>query len=256
MTKIVAVVGGKHSGKTTIIQHIARELKSRGYNVGSVKEMPNVRWIDAPEKETWKHGEAGVEIVVGAATNETVLFIKRKLALNEIAAFFKGFDYILLEGFENERAVAKIIAAKDASEVRTFCDGLAIAVSGIIVESKEEVEKASTFNVPILNCKVEVNKLADLVEQKALPLFPNLAHCKECGYDTCHELAKAIIAGVADLRGCPLYGRTNVVLEVNGQVVPLKFFPSLFIERTLIGMVSSLNGVNHVTEIKLIVRKA
>lgn len=254
--KVVAVIGGKHSGKTTIIQHLARELKSRGYRIGSVKEMPNVRWVDVPEKETWKHGEAGAEIVAGAAMDETAFFIKGKLALTEMAALFRGLDYILLEGFEKEDAVAKIIAAKDATEARTFYDDLAIAVSGVIAKSKGEMEKASTLGVPILNCMVEADKLADLVEQKALPLFPNFVHCKECGYNSCHELAKAIIAGVTDLKGCPLYGKTDVVLEVNGKIVPLKFFPSIFIKRALIGMVSSLDGVGQVEEIKLVVKGA
>lgn len=256
MVKIVAVVGGKHSGKTTVIQHLARELKGRGYRVGSVKEMPNIRWVDAPEKETWKHGEAGAEIVAGTAINETVLFIKRKLILREVAAFFTTLDYLLLEGFENEKAVAKIIAAKNAAEARTFYDGLAIAVSGIIAESREEMEKASTLGVPILNCRWEIEKLADLVEQKALPLFPNFVDCKECGYDSCRELAKAIIAGATSLKECPLFRREDVVLEVDGKSVPLKFFPSLFIKRALIGMVSSLKGVGQAKEIKVVVREA
>lgn len=254
MVKIVAIVGGKHSGKTTVIQYLTRELRRRGYSVGSVKEMPNVKWIDIPEKETWKHGEAGVEIVAGAATDETALFIKRKLSLMELAAFFTGFNYLLLEGFESEKVIAKIVTAKNAAEAQAFYDDLTIAISGIIAKFKEEVGKASMLGVPIFNCMVEAEKLADIVEQKALPLFPNLRHCGECGYDSCHELAKAIIAGATDLKECPLLRREDVVLEVNGRIVPLKSFPSLFIKRTIIGMISSLSGIGQAREIKVMVK--
>ncbi len=255
MVRVVAVVGGKHSGKTTVIQNLVSELKSRGYRVGSVKEMPNVKWVDVPGKETWKHGEAGAEMVAGAAMNETVLFVKRRLGVGEVAAFFAGFDYLLLEGFESEKTVAKIIAAKDAAEVWTFHDGLAIAVSGIIAGSEEETKKASMLGVPVFDCKREIGRLADIVVQKALPPFPGFAYCGECGYKSCHELAKAIITGKVGYSGCPLYGREDVVLEVNGRTVPLKSFPSMFIKKVLLGMVSSLNGVNRVEEIKLIVKR-
>lgn len=253
MVKIVSVVGGKHSGKTTVIQYLIRELRRRGHRVGSVKEMLNVKWIDIPEKETWRHGEAGAEIVAGAAMNETALFIKKRLSLGELAALFMDFDYLLLEGFENEKSIARIVAAKNLSEAQEFHNDLTIAISGIISEFKE---KSSILGVPIINCKVEAEKLADLVEQKAFPLLPNLKHCGECGYNSCHELAKAVIAGATDLKECPLFKREDVILEVNGKIVPLKSFPGLFIKRTLIGMVSSLDGIGQMKEIKVFVKVA
>lgn len=256
MVKIVAVVGGKHSGKTTVIQHLVREFRNRGYKVGSVKEMSNAQWVDIPGKDTWEHGKAGVEIVAGVAINETVLFVKKKLSLDEIESFFKGFDYLFLEGFENEKTVAKIIAAKDSDEVSKFYDSLTIAVSGIIAGSVEEVRKASTIKVPVLNCGTEAEKLADLVEEKAFHQLPNLNHCGECGYSSCGDLAKAIIAGKATLKECPLRTKDDVILEVNGSRVPLKVFPRDFIKNLLKGMISSLKGVEQAEEIKITVKKA
>lgn len=256
MMRVVAIVGGKNSGKTTIIQHLARELRNRGYKVGSIKEMPNAEWIDTPSKETWRYGEAGAEIVAGTAINETAIFIKRRLPLREILSLFAGVDYLLLEGFENEKTVMKVIAAKDIAEVQRFYDDLVIAVSGIIAESKEEVEKASALGVPILNCKVETKELANMVERKALPLFPNFSHCGECGYSSCRELAKAIITEATGLKGCPLLEKEDVILEVNGKIVPLKAFPRLFIKRTLLGMISSLNGIGQIEKIKVTIKKS
>lgn len=256
MVRVVAIVGSKNSGKTTVIQHLTRELRRRGYSVGSARNLLSTDWIGSPDKETWKYGEAGAEIAAGVAVNETALFIKRKLSLGELISFFTGLDYLLLEGFENEGAMVKIIAARSASEAQAFHDDLTIAISGVIADLKEEVERALTLGVPIINCRMEIEKLADIVEQKSLPPFPNLRHCGECGYNSCRELAKAIIAGATNLKECPLLRREDVILEVNGGAVPLKSFPSLFIKRTLIGMVSSLNGVGQIREIKVTVRVA
>ncbi|MEM2578455.1 MAG: molybdopterin-guanine dinucleotide biosynthesis protein MobB [Candidatus Bathyarchaeia archaeon] len=254
MVKVVAIVGGKRSGKTTVIQCLTRELRRRGYSVGLVKEMSGVNWIDILGKEMWKYGEAGAEIMAGVAINETVLFIKRKLNLMELAAFFTGFDYLLLEGFEDEKAVVRVIAAKNAAEAQEFYNDLTIAISGIIAECKEEAGKALMLGVPIFNCMMETEKLADVVEKKALPLFPNLRHCGECGYGSCRELAKAIVAEATNLRECPLLRKEDVILEVNGRVIPLKSFPSLFIKGTIIGMISSLNGIGQAKEIKIMVK--
>jgi len=255
MPKFVAVVGGKHSGKTTVIQRLISELKRRGYRVGSVKEMPRTHWIDVSGKDTWEHGRAGAEIVLATPLNETVCFIKKKLSLNEMLPLLHGFDYIILEGFEKEKTMAKIIAAKDAEEASAFSDGLAIAISGIITGSDEEVEKASALKVPIVNCEAEAEKLADLVEQRAFPNLPGMSHCGECGYKSCYEFAKALVAGKEVLKKCPLLLRDDVVLEVNGNRIPLKWFPRAIIKNTIIGMVSSLSGVKEIGEVKIVVRK-
>jgi len=50
--KLVAVVGRKHSGKTTVIEHLIAELKRRGYRVGAIKEMVRISTLDTPAKET------------------------------------------------------------------------------------------------------------------------------------------------------------------------------------------------------------
>lgn len=255
MPKFVAVVGGKHSGKTTVIQHLTSELKRRGYRVGSLKEMPRAHWVDVAGKDTWEHARAGAEIVIATPLDETVCFIKRKLSLNEMLPLFHGLDYIVLEGFENEKTIPKIIAAKDAEEAAAFSDGLAIAISGIIAESDEEIRKASALKIPIVNCKTEAEKLADRVEQKVFPNLPSLSHCGECGYSSCYEFAKVIIAEKETAKKCPLLMMNDVVLEVNGDRIPLKQFPRVIIKNIVMGMVPSLSGVKEIGEVKIIVRK-
>ncbi len=170
MPKLVAVVGGKHSGKTTVIANVIRQLKSRGYRVGTVKEMVRIPTLDTPATETDRFTEAGAEIVVAVPRSETVIFIKKRLRIKEVLPFLCGLDFVLLEGFESEKILPKIIAAKTALEAAPFSDGSAIAVSGLITESKAETAKASVLHIPLLSSVTQAEKLADIVEQKALKI--------------------------------------------------------------------------------------
>jgi len=221
--------------------------------------MPNAQTIDTPASthDTWKHTQAGADIVVASPKNETVLFINKKLTLNEIAPYLEGMDFVVLEGFEKEKALPKIIAAKTAEEAASFTDGLAIAISGIIANSTEETRKASKLKTPVFNGATQIEALADLVEQKAFTLLPNLAGCASChptgpcGYINCHEYAKALVAQKTAECCCPLDKKEALVVEVNGVRLPLKDFPEQFIEAALIGMFGSLHGCEDIKTLKI-----
>jgi molybdopterin-guanine dinucleotide biosynthesis adapter protein len=255
MPKLVAVVGGKHSGKTTIIENVARQLKSHGYRVGTIKEMVRIPTLDTPETETDRYTEAGAEMVVAVPRDETVIFIKKRLSIKEILPYLSGLDYVLLEGFETEKTVPKIIAAKTAKDAAVFSDGLAIATSGPITESKQETAEAAKLQIPLLNSTSEAEKLADLIEQKAFANLPDLPHCGECGYPSCYELAKALVKGDPKAKGCFLAAKQEVTLEVNGAKIPLKEFPQQILQSTLEGMVLSLEGISQIRTLKIELKK-
>ena len=161
------MVGGKHSGKTTVVEHLISELKSRGRRVGTVKEMVRIPTLDTPATETDRYTKAGAEVVVAVPNEETVIFIKRRLTLNEILPHLTAVDFAILEGFESETSLPRIIAAKTADEAKMFLGASAIAISGLIAESEEEKAKAKAFKLPVLSSLTQAKELADLVEQKA-----------------------------------------------------------------------------------------
>jgi len=170
LPRIVAVVGGKHSGKTTVIERLIAELKSRMYHVATVKEMVRIPTLDTPDTETDRYARAGAEVIVAVPREETVVFIKKRLAIKDILPHLAGVDYVILEGFEHERNLPKIIAAKTAEEAKKYLDGYAIALSGLIMESEAEKKKAEVFQLPMLNSLTQAKDLVDLVKQKAKAL--------------------------------------------------------------------------------------
>ena len=170
MPKLVAVIGGKHSGKTTVVEHLIVELKHRGYRVGALKEMVRIPTLDTPATETDRYKIAGAEVVVAVPRSETVIFIDKRLSVVEILPYLEGLDFAILEGFEHEKALPKIIVAKTANEVKSYFDGSAVAVSGLIVESQAEAKKAELFGVPLFKSLTQAGELADLVEEKAVAL--------------------------------------------------------------------------------------
>jgi len=167
MPKFVAVIGGKHSGKTTVIEHLTRELKHRGYRVGVIKEMVRVASIDTPAKETDRYAQAGAEVVVAVPREETVVFIKKRLTIREILPYLVDADFVVLEGFGFEAQIPKIVAAKTALETQRYHTDATIAVSGIIADSKAETQKFTELKTPVLSSYREIEKLADLAEQKS-----------------------------------------------------------------------------------------
>ncbi len=168
LTKLIAVVGGKHSGKTTVIENLITELKHRGFRVGAVKEMVKIPTLDTPAKETDRYKTAGAEIIVAVPRDETVVFIKKQLSLKEILPYLERLDFVILEGFENEQGLLKIIAAKTSAEAKTYMDAQVIALSGLLMESEVEKKKAEGFGVLMFNGLTQAKALADLVEQKAV----------------------------------------------------------------------------------------
>jgi len=167
LPKLIAVVGGKHSGKTTVIEHLIAELKRRGNRVGTIKEMVRIPSLDTPAKETDRYAKAGAETIVALPKEETVVFIKKRLDIKEVLPYLKNLDYVIFEGFESQPAIPKIIAAKTIEEAERYIDGSTIAISGLIVDSHID-GKTLALGYPLFNAVTEADKLVDLIEIKTL----------------------------------------------------------------------------------------
>jgi molybdopterin-guanine dinucleotide biosynthesis protein B len=101
MPPIVSIVGKSKSGKTTLIEKLIGELKSRGYQVATIKHTSQDLTFDEPGKDSWRHTQAGSQATVISSPDKLVL-IKPvgDIGLKQIAHLLgEDYDIILTEGF-------------------------------------------------------------------------------------------------------------------------------------------------------------
>ena len=117
MPPIVSVIGKSKSGKTTLIEKLIKELKSRGYRVATIKHVPQGVSFDEPDKDSWRHLQAGSEAVSISSPDKIVLIkpVAKDPTLDEIARLLgEDYDIILTEGFKQGNAPKIEVHRKEA----------------------------------------------------------------------------------------------------------------------------------------------
>lgn len=105
--KVIAVVGTKKTGKTTLVAALVSSLAKYG-RVGTIKNMVS---HPVDRGDTKRHFDAGADVVVGLG--EARLLVRRERgdlesALAELER--EGMDYAVVEGFKNS-SLPKIVMA-------------------------------------------------------------------------------------------------------------------------------------------------
>jgi molybdopterin-guanine dinucleotide biosynthesis protein MobB len=117
MPPIVSIVGKSKSGKTTLIEKLLGELKSRGYKVATIKHTSQKLVFDEPGKDSWRHTQAGSEAVIISSPDRLVLIkpLREEPSLEEIAHLAgEDYDLILTEGFSEGDAPKIEVHSKEA----------------------------------------------------------------------------------------------------------------------------------------------
>ncbi len=104
---IVAIVGNKKSGKTTVAVGLIRELSARGHRVMSVKHGHHFR-LDREGTDSWRHRhEGGAHRVVLAGPDEVAMTGEwgdaGEPSLREIVGrYLSDAEIVVAEGFRRE----------------------------------------------------------------------------------------------------------------------------------------------------------
>ena len=229
--KIIAVVGTKNTGKTTLVTKIVRELVERGFEVGTIKYSHHS--FDMSNRDTGKHKKAGAAIVAGTG-KETFFTMDGGMELENVLSmmeFIKNLDFVVLEGFKTSK-YAKISTSD-------FNDEFTIAnVNVFEMESNE------------------LKSLVDLISERSFGMIKYL-NCKKCGFDSCNDFVNQKIKG-SDGRIICKSESDEVLLKIDGQMIPLNPFVRSFVKETILGMVKSLKtdefGASDFEKIELLIR--
>lgn len=159
--KVFAIFGISGSGKTTTAELIIKELRRRDYSVGSVKDIHAENFVmDTPGTNTYRHMEAGSQMVIARGLYETDILFQRRLAMWEALAFFQH-DFVVIEG-GNEEPFPKILTARSLQEIETRLDDQVFAIAGAISNICGKYQ-----GIPVINANTNINELVDLIIRKA-----------------------------------------------------------------------------------------
>jgi len=157
MPPVVSIVGRSKSGKTTLLEKLIRELKSRGYRVATIKHTVHEPTLDEPEKDSWRHIRAGSEATVVSAPNG-LLFIQpaaAEISLDEVVRLFgEDYDIILTEGFKRGSAPKIAVHRKENGPPLS-------SVRKLIAIATDEPLETRVRQFPL----DDVRGLADLLEE-------------------------------------------------------------------------------------------
>jgi len=107
---VIGIYGHSDTGKTNLIVELIKHFKSKDLKVSSVKISDKKTRFDTPKKDSYRHAEAGSELVVLSSTIETVYIFNKKQNISEIVEKISGFgkyDIIFVEG-ANDKLTPKI----------------------------------------------------------------------------------------------------------------------------------------------------
>lgn len=201
---IVSIVGRSKSGKTSLLEKLIPELRSRGYSVGVIKHNIHDYEIDIPGKDSYKIKKAGAGTVV-ISSPKKISMVKDvsddEINLGLLAfKYLENVDLVLTEGYKKQ-AFPKIEVIRSEVSKEPICSPKEVMafICDFHMKSSRKVFKTE-----------DIKKVANFIEDRFLMKRK----------------------------------KTKLDLLVGGKRIPLKGFVRDFIVNTVKAMVLSLRGVD------------
>jgi molybdopterin-guanine dinucleotide biosynthesis protein MobB len=98
---IFGVYGESDTGKTTLITQLVSYFTKKGYRIATIKQTKKTISIDTPNKDTWRHHDAGADLVIFSSLLETDFLFHQTMKFPEIIrriGDFGWYDLVFIEG--------------------------------------------------------------------------------------------------------------------------------------------------------------
>jgi molybdopterin-guanine dinucleotide biosynthesis protein B len=219
----VCIVGSKDSGKTSVAKELIAELSGRGLRVAAAKHSHHDFNFSAKGRDTALFEEAGAQTVFFVGEKQTVcthrLKEEEKLTV-ALSRYASGADVLVAEGWRRS-ALPKVLVflEKEKASEREFPANIAAVVCPV----KLEGGAATLYNAPV-----------------APPHFKP---------GQVKELADFLLSGVLARPEEPA-----ATITLNGEYLPAKGFVQQFVIGGLLGMISTLRGVENIESVQVSVR--
>jgi molybdopterin-guanine dinucleotide biosynthesis protein B len=168
---MVAVIGKKHSGKTTVTVRLAAELHRREHRVMTIKHGAHTFNIDPSTTDTYRHYHEGeAERVAMSAPDKFALIVRwsEELAPEEIASrHMSDADVVVCEGFKRSR-LPKIEVFREAAHRAPLYDPTDDAARDYVAIVADRAVDGAAVPVIRLDEPSWLDTLADLVERRIM----------------------------------------------------------------------------------------
>lgn len=172
---MVAVVGRKHSGKTTLTVRLTAELHRRGHRVMTIKHGSHTFNVDPSTTDTYRHYHEGMAERVAMASPDKFALIERwgeERNAEEIAErYMADADVVVCEGFKRS-ALPKIEVYRTAAHAEPLFGGAAQPAGAYLAIVTDR--DGWTAPVPVLYLSDDgwLDALASRVEQQIMGRAP------------------------------------------------------------------------------------
>jgi molybdopterin-guanine dinucleotide biosynthesis protein B len=126
---VFQVIGRHNSGKTTLIEYLAGELKKRNYRVGYVKHDPKGKGKTDKEGSDTHRVKPHTKKTALVSPELLTLWWFERLTLRRVLKLFEDCDVIIVEGFKFERGYPKVLVGELEEDVRDRIDEIALTVN-------------------------------------------------------------------------------------------------------------------------------
>lgn len=125
---MLAVVGKKHVGKTTLVSRLCAELARRGHRIMVLKHGSHTFNLDPASTDTYRHYHEGQAARVAMASPDKFALVSRwdeELAPETIAArYLADADLVLCEGFKRSALPKVEISRREVFPTSLWADGV------------------------------------------------------------------------------------------------------------------------------------
>ena len=97
---VYSFIAKSGTGKTTLIEKLIPELKSRGLRVAVMKHDAHEFDVDKPGKDSWRMTHAGADVTVIASATHSAVMENRPVPADELLKSIRDVDVILTEGYQ------------------------------------------------------------------------------------------------------------------------------------------------------------
>ena len=97
---VFSVVAFSGTGKTTLIEKLIAELKSRGLRTAAIKHDAHEFDIDREGKDSWRFTHAGSEVSIVISETHAAIIENRHVDIDALVEKITDVDVILAEGYK------------------------------------------------------------------------------------------------------------------------------------------------------------